>query len=257
MAPERATVPSIAVQQIWPSPGTVDPVAAYLGAPRPAPASRPWVVLGMVSSLDGATAVDGVSATLGGAPDRAVFRAVRALADVIVVGAGTVRAESYGPVQLAPAAIDARLAAGRPAEPPRLVIVSASLDLDPDLPVFAGERPAIVCTTTDAGAGRRAALAERTDVWEAGTGRVDVAAMLRRLRAHATVAVVEGGPTLNGELHDADLIDELCCTIAPTIAGGTSRRVVHAATAAPRPYRLASLLIEDDVLCGRWLRDRA
>lgn len=245
------------MRQIWPSPGDVDPTTAYLAAPRPIPEARPWVALGMVSSLDGATAVDGVSGGLGGAPDRAVFRAVRAMADVIIVGAGTVRAERYGPVQLAPAAVDARAHAGRPARPPRLVIVSASLDLDPAHPVFDGDTPAIVCTTTDADPDCRSALADRTEVWEVGAGRVDVTAMLHRLRSHASVAVVEGGPMLNGVFHDADVIDELCCTIAPTIAGGTSRRVVHAAAGGPRPYRLASLLIEDDVLCGRWLRDRA
>ena len=66
-------------------------------APRRPPTGRPWVLVNMVASIDGATAVDGRSGGLGGPGDKAVFHALRAVADVILVGAGTVRAEHYGP----------------------------------------------------------------------------------------------------------------------------------------------------------------
>jgi len=98
------------VRQLLPTPGDVDPVAAYLAAARPAPADRPWVAMSMVSSLDGATAVGGRSGPLGGEPDREVFRAVRAIADVVLVAAGTLRVEGYGPVRLSDAARSARVA---------------------------------------------------------------------------------------------------------------------------------------------------
>lgn len=248
------TVPRM--RQLHPSVAEVDPVVAYLGASRPVPADRPWVVVGMVASLDGATAVDGRSGALGGPADRIVFRAVRAIADVIVVAAGTVRAERYGPVRFSDEVRDARVAAGRSPDAPRLAVVSASLDLDPEQLAGDGPRP-LVLTTGDADAGRRAQVAEHAEVRTMGSGRVDLAAAMASLRADgAEVVVCEGGPTLNGALVDADLVDEWCVSLAPVIAGGSSARMVDGA--APVTDRsvleLASLLEADGVLFGRWIR---
>ncbi|HSP02545.1 MAG TPA: dihydrofolate reductase family protein, partial [Acidimicrobiales bacterium] len=147
------------MRQLLPVPGDVDPIAAYLAAPRPAPAARPWVALSMVTSLDGATAVGGRSGPLGGEPDRAVFRAVRAIADVVLVAAGTARTERYGPVRLSAPTAAARAEAGRSADPPRLVVVSGSLDLDLSRAAEGPVRP-LVLTTEDADPTRRAALEE-------------------------------------------------------------------------------------------------
>jgi len=246
------------MRQLHPSPGDVDPVAAYLAAPRPAPADRPWVALSMVSSLDGATAVHGRSGPLGGAPDRVVFRAVRAIADVVLVAAGTVRTEGYGPVRLSDEAVAARVEAGRDPGPPRLAIVSASLDLDLARVAEGPVRP-LVLTPEDADASRRAALAELAEVRAYGVGRVALAPALADLRADGTgVVVCEGGPTLNGALVAEDLVDEWCVTLAPTVAGGDSRRLVHGAPELGdgQPLALASLLEEDGVLLGRWIRRR-
>lgn len=247
------------MRQLLPEPGEVDPIAAYLAAPRPAPADRPWVVVSMVSSLDGATAVGGRSGPLGGEPDRAVFRAVRAIADVVLVAAGTLRTEGYGPVRLSDAARDARLAAGRSPGPPRLAVVSASLDLDLRRAAEGPVRP-LVLTTDDADAERRAQLEALAEVRALGTGRVDVLAALAGLRAEgAEVVVCEGGPSLNAALVGADVVDEWCLTLAPAVVGGDSRRVVHGAPEigdAGQAVALASLLEEDGVLLGRWLRRR-
>lgn len=233
----------------------VDPVTSYLAAERPAPAGRPWVVVGMVSSLDGATAVAGRSGALGGPADRVVFRAVRAVADVILVAAGTVRTERYRPVRLADEALAARAAAGRDGLP-RLAVVTASLDVDLERLAADGARP-IVYTTTDVDPGRRAAAEAVADVRVAGTARVDVRRVLADLRADgAAVVVCEGGPSLNGALVDADVVDEWCLTLAPAVAGGDSSRLVAgaAALATPRPLVLAQLLSADGVLFGRWVR---
>jgi len=246
------------MRQLLPTPGDVDPVAAYLAAARPAPADRPWVAMSMVSSLDGATAVHGRSGPLGGAPDRAVFRAVRAIADAVLVAAGTVRAEGYGPVRLSEEAVAARVAAGRSAGPPRLVVVSGSLDLDLSRAAEGPVRP-LVLTTADARPDRRAALEEVAEVRAYGAGEVDLGAALSDLRADGVgVVVCEGGPSLNRALVAADLVDEWCVTLAPTIAGGASRRVVDGAPelGEGQPLELASLLEEDGVLLGRWLRRR-
>lgn len=246
------------MRQLLPEPGDVDPVAAYLAAPRPVSDHRPWVAVSMVSSLDGATAVGGRSGALGGEADRAVFRAVRAIADVVLVAAGTVRTEGYGPVRLADGVVATRVAAGRPATPPRLAVVSASLDVDLRRAADGPVRP-LVLTTLDADPARRAALEEVAEVRAHGEGRVDMATALRGLRADgAEVVVCEGGPSLNAALVAEDLVDEWCVTLAPAVVGGDSARVVlGAGELAPlQDLVLASLLEEDGVLLGRWLRRR-
>lgn len=248
-----------AMRQLHPTPGDVDPLVAYVGAARPAPAGRPWVTASMVSSLDGATAVGGRSGPLGGAPDREVFRTVRALADVVLVAAGTFRTESYGPVRLSGEAIAARAAAGRSPGPPRLAVVSASLDLGLSRAADGPVRP-LVLTTQDADGDRRAALAAQAEVRTHGTGRVDLVAALAALHEDGVgVVVCEGGPTLNAALVEHDLIDEWCVTLAPAVVGGDSLRVVAGAPElgeAGQELELVSLLESDGVLLGRWLRRR-
>ncbi len=246
------------MRQLLPEPGDVDPLAAYLAAPRPAPPGRPWVTMSMVSSLDGATAVGGRSGPLGGTPDREVFRAVRAIADVVLVAAGTFRTEGYGPVRLSRASRDARVAAGRSVEPPRLAVVSASLDVDLTRPAEGPVRP-LVLTTEDADADRRTALEELAEVRAHGRERVDLALALAGLHADGVgIVVCEGGPSLNAALVEHDLVDEWCMTLAPAVVGGDSRRVVDGASevGSDQPLELVSLLEADGVLLGRWVRPR-
>lgn len=183
------------VRQLLPTPGDVDPVRSYLAQERPSRPDRPWVTIGMIAALDGATALAGRSGDLGGPADKAVFRAVRAVADVILVGAGTVRAEAYRPPRISPSVRDARIAAGRGSDPPRLAIVSARLDLDPSAPVFASGRP-LVFTTAAATERSRHLLSEVADVHVAGEEAVSIAQLLSTLKSMGTgVVVCEGGPT--------------------------------------------------------------
>ncbi len=235
--------------------GEVDPSGVVAAEHRQPPATRPWVLVHMITSLDGATSVGGRSGGLGGPGDRALFRAVRAIADVILVGAGTVRAEGYGPPRLPDETIAARTARDQ-APVPRLAVVSAQLDLEPGAPVFAGagHRP-LVATHAGAPADRRTALGAVADVVSFGERSVDLASLLARLRAEgAGIVVCEGGPTLNASLFAADLVDELCLTIAPVVVGGESTRLVAGAPTEVRRFSLDRVLEEDGYLFVRYLR---
>ena len=244
------------MQRLWPDPGPVDDVDALVAAEvRPARPDRPWLLVNMVASLDGAIAVDGRSGSLGGPADKAMFAALRGIADVILVGAGTVRAEGYGPPRPSEAVRAARRARGQ-AEVPRLAVVSRSLDLDPTAPCFAeANAPPCVVTCGAAPADRRSDLAAVATVVAVGDVEVDLAAALARLAADgAGVVLCEGGPSLNGDLAAAGLIDEWDLTVSPLLVGGTSARAVHG-PALPDPSRFAldRLLEADGLLLGRWI----
>lgn len=234
-----------------------DPVELYGADARPTPVDRPWVMVNMIASVDGATAVAQRSGGLGGPPDRQVFRALREQPDAILVGASTVRTEGYGPVRLEAGAIDRRRARGQQ-DIPRLVIISGSLLLDHTGDLFTGSsrRPIIVsCATADAG--RRRELETVAEVVIAGEERVSMHTALRALHSMGISTVLcEGGPIVNAQLVAADLIDEWCQTISPMLVGGTSSRAaVGAGGAEPLPrLRLRRLLEQDGMLLADYVR---
>jgi len=241
---------------------TPDPVTSYLTDDRPAPPGRPWILISMVASVDGATTVNGRSGGLGGPGDRRVFQALRGSADMILVGAGTVRAESYRPPQTADDQIMAhRVAQGR-APRPRLVVVSSSLELEPTAPLFADhsiEDPLpLVATVTSAPPSRREALTAVAELVACGANRVDLTGLLAVLDdIGAGVVLCEGGPGLNHQLLAAGLVDELCLTISPNLVGGVGGDVhsLLAGSSLPIPARLHldRVLSEDDYLFCRYL----
>ncbi|CAN5675606.1 bifunctional diaminohydroxyphosphoribosylaminopyrimidine deaminase/5-amino-6-(5-phosphoribosylamino)uracil reductase [soil metagenome] len=253
------------MRQLLPHPAEdVDPFAAY-AVDRPRPEGRPWVTSLFVSTADGAASVGGVSGSLGGEGDRAVFRAVRAVADIVVVGAGTARTEDYGPVRAAADAADARRARGQ-APHPRLVVVTASLGLDPDQRLFAEAdgttEPPLVIHPSDAPAEARRRLdgvAELVETSPGGEGGVTVEALMAELHRRGTeVAVCEGGPTLNGHLVAADAVDELCLTLDPRVVGGDAPRIAHdPGQPVARGWTGAHLLEQDGALFWRLVRDRS
>jgi riboflavin biosynthesis pyrimidine reductase len=77
-----------------------DPLAPYAAVDRRVPDGRCWVTAHMVAGLDGTAAVQGRVGALSTAPDKALFADMRTLADVVLVGARTVREERYGPIRL-------------------------------------------------------------------------------------------------------------------------------------------------------------
>ena len=199
------------MQRLVPDPAeSVDLAAAY-----PVPDAR-HVRVNFAASIDGAVTVDGRSRGLSSDADRDLFHLLRAMSDVVLVGAGTVRAENYGGAKEGPTAT------------PPIAVVTRSLDLDPQSRLFTDTRvPPIVVTCRASPEPRRDELSHLADVVVAGEEDVDMAIALAALAERGLRRVIcEGGPHLFGWLLAANLVDELCLTVAPLIAGGTAGRIV-------------------------------
>ena len=213
----------------------------------PAGLAAPYVRVNMVSSLDGAVAVEGKTGGLGSAADLTVFELLRELAEVILVGAGTVRVENYNGAR--------RPTRGRDTHPP-IAVVSASAALDPDSLLFTDTFvPPLVLTL------KSAPRARRDRVREAGGELV----LFEQLTPHAIIAelhrrglhrvLCEGGPTLLGSFHEADAVDELCLTVAPLITGGGAGRITSGTGRdSPRQMELVGALAAEDELLLRYRR---
>jgi riboflavin biosynthesis pyrimidine reductase len=227
------------------------------------PAGLRWHVrMNFVTSADGGVTVDDRSAGLSNPADKRTFALLRDLADVVLVGAGTARAEGYRAERYGPERRRRRVELGRP-ELPAIAVVSASLDLDPTSRLFTAAEPGartVVVTCRAAPADRRAALAEVAHVLVAGDDRVDLVAAVDRLAERGLARVLcEGGPTLFGALLAAGLVDELCLTVSPLLTGPGTGRIVAGPllSGAPYPLTLLHALEEDGVLLLRYaLRSR-
>ena len=247
------------------SPATLDALAGLYAYPdADALAARPWVRANMVTSADGAAWLDGRAGGLSGPADRLVFSVLRSLADVILVGAGTARAERYRPVR----DIEAlpRLRQGQPVTPP-IAVVSRALDLDLDGRLLAGAPPGrartIVLTTKAAPADRRAAAARHADVIVAGEDLVTAARAVSALAERGFRRILaEGGPTLLGFIAAARLLDELCLTYSPILVGGDVGRIIvspagQGGSAALAGLSLGHVLEDGGHLLCRYLRTPA
>ena len=212
-----------------------------------------------IISLDGGATTDGTSGGLGGAGDRRLFGVLRELADVIVVGAGTARAENYAGAQMTVTQRQNRQNRGQSEIPP-IALVTRSGRLDHDLPVLTRtEIPPLVLTCTDAAPGARARLGTAADVLDCSgndPGEVDPAAVLAVLTGRGLLrALCEGGPTLLGTFVERDLLDELCLTTAPVLVGGASPRIAAGAGNVLTRLRRAHLITDTDgYLYGRYTR---
>lgn len=201
------------------------------------------VRVNFASSADGAVTVDGKSRGLSSDADRELFHLLRSMADVILVGAGTVRQENYG---------GARVTGG--ATPP-IAVVSRSLDLDPSARLFTDTQvPPIIVTCANAPAERRRTLDEIADVIVAGTDSVDVKAAVDQLADRGLKHVLcEGGPHLFGWLAAARVLDELDLSLAPLLAGGRAGRIIAGVeTQLADPLRLVHVLEDEGHLFLRY-----
>lgn len=235
------------MRELLPNPGSdVDPVTAYALTPT----TRSYVRAAMVSSADGAATVAGRVGPLTGPADQRMLHILRALSDVILVGAGTIRAEGYGGELIPDDWQRYRKARGWEAHP-RLAVLSGRLDMDFDGPPFDGspDWPVLV-TTGSAPASRRRRADAVADVVVAGTERVDLPAAVEGLHARGLRHVLcEGGPTVLAQMFAARMVDELCLTVAPNVVCGDGLRVTNGSPLpAPENLRLTRLLEEDGFL---------
>jgi riboflavin biosynthesis pyrimidine reductase len=235
--------------------GEVDPLEAY-GRLAPLVSGRPAVRVNMIASLDGASSAGGLSGALGGPADRALLATLRSLADVILVGAGTARAEHYGPARLSDRARARRRALGLSEVPP-IAVITRSCRLDWATPFFvAAEARPVVVTVAGAAESDRHQAAEVADVVLAGDHDVEMERVLAALaeRGNGNV-LMEGGPSLVGQLATAGLVDELCLTVSPTLLSGDAQRILTGPVLDPQTsLRLVTVFCDDAFVFLRYQR---
>jgi riboflavin biosynthesis pyrimidine reductase len=240
------------MHKLWPAaePTELDNTA-LTSIYAPADRSRPCLRVNFVTSLDGAVALDGYSAGLSGPADKRVFGVLRELCDALLVGAGTLRHESYTPLALS-AERAARRAAAGVAEQPVLVVVSSRLEIPTDVLAKSAVRPIVL---THAGADVDT-LADVADMLVCGDAAVDLPAALAALAERGLTQVLcEGGPHLLGALTAADAVDELCLTVSPLLTGpGEGRITAGPPIPDPRRLALAHVLEGDGNLLLRYTR---
>lgn len=211
----------------------------------------PHVRMNMVMSLDGAATVGGRSGGLGDDADVATMQALRANADVVLVGVGTVAVEGYGGMRVSDDDAAWRRSRGLSAQP-RIAVLSGAASIAPEHPVFAQAitRP-IVLVSSEADPQRVAGLAEVADV----IGTADLVDAVQQLaNAVGRRILCEGGPTVFGALIEADLVDELCLTLSPKLITGSAPRVAHGPRESVRDLALADVRRVGDELFLRYIR---
>lgn len=218
------------------------------------PAEGTWLRANMIASLDGAAWYAGRSGALGSPGDRRLFQALRGLADVVIVGAATVRVEGYGPVK--PSAGWEVYRAGRTPVPP-LAVISRRLELDLEAPIFTRARKGartILLTTRTAPPDRRAAAERVAEVIVAGRDDVDFSRVVEELAARGLRRMLcEGGPTVLARAAAEGALDELCLTVSPMLVAGDPARILNGPhLPEPSRMRLASLYTEEDFLFLRY-----
>jgi riboflavin biosynthesis pyrimidine reductase len=241
-----------AIRRLWPDPSGELGDAEIVASLR---TDEPVLRVNFVSSVDGAVTHDGRSGGLSDEADKRHFELLRRVCGVVLVGAGTVRDEGYGPMRVSAESARWRVANGLP-EHPVFAIVSGSLDLDPGSAIFteAPVRP-IVVTTTRAPAARLARFEQVADVVVAGADGIDVSETVAALQGRGLRTVLcEGGPTLFGSLLAANAVDELFLTVSPTLEAGDARRITAGELAEPHRLALAGVLASGSTLLLRYRR---
>lgn len=228
------------MRRVLPEPADEVSVADAYAAPLGSRDDRPWVGLCMVTSVDGSTVMDGTSGELSSPTDIAVLARLRAIADVIVVGAGTARDEGYGPPK-------------KPGQ--RVGVVSRSGAIDFGTELF-GSGAGFVITS----AASSFPVPSGIDVIRCGEVAVDFDGALRALPdllGECRVVQVEGGASLNASMFDVDVFDELNITTSPVTVGGIGPRLALGAAQAARRYDIAQLAVDErSFVFTRWLRRR-
>ncbi len=250
MANEKNAAP---IDRLWPEPAqglSDDEIVASLQL------EESVMRVNFVSSVDGAVTHDGRSGGLSDEADKRHFELLRRVCDVVLVGAGTVRDEGYGPMRVSEESARWRVANGLP-EHPVFAIVSGSLDLDPGSRIFTEAPVRPIVFTTSRGAGRATGFAKVADVVVAGVDGVPGADIVSALRERNLRSVLsEGGPQLFGSMLADGVVDELFLTVNPTLEAGGATRILAGELAEPTKLSLSSVLSSGSTLLLRYRRAR-
>lgn len=209
----------------------------------------------MIFTADGSAAFGGRTKPITDEADQVLLTHLRMYADVVLVGSGTVAAENYGPVKLGEQQVARRKAAGF-GDLPRIAVVTGRGALEPSLRIFTGDGPRPLIITSAYAADDNPQLADLGDVVIGGEHRVEPPTMLAALREHGLTRVLcEGGPYLLASLIEADVLDDLCMTLSPYLAG-SQPTTAQPASARIRPTRLElrHLLTRNGLLYLRYTR---
>jgi riboflavin biosynthesis pyrimidine reductase len=229
--------------------GDITELASYYAEP---PAG---VRVNMIFSADGAAVFGGRAGPLSCPTDQQLLRILRSFADVVLVGAGTARAENYGPVRLTDTQRASRRREGRTTPPP-VAVISRTGELPTRLLSDPGQPPLLV-TCAQSAARHEVTGEQRCGVLVAGEDSVDVTRAVALLRAHGMHRILcEGGPTLLDELADADAVVEICVTVAPKLAASqpVGHRLRPSGLPVPVALRLEHALVYDDYLFLKYRR---
>jgi len=213
---------------------------------------RSMIRANMVGAIDAGVTVNGKSAGLGSAADQRMLTVLRDLADVVLVGAGTIQVEGYGGIRLGPDRISRRSRWGLAGATPIAVVTEHGLD--PDLGLFTDNEARPIVITSAAGAARMGSIP--ATVVQAGTDSVDLALMVQALSDRGFRRIhCEGGPTLLGSLVRETLLDELCLTTSPTTVGaGPATLLGGVRLPDPVRWNLETLHLDGSHLFSRYVR---
>ena len=243
------------MRRLIPDPGLTT-IEEQLDSYRPweqAHSDRPYVAVNFAATVDGRAAIGGVSGPIGSTADTAMLAGLRTRFDAVMIGAGTMRAERYGRLVPDPAKRERRERAGLPHDP-LMVIVSGSLDLPWDAPLFADGGGRVLVFTASEAEAPQTATTLRTVRHEGG--RVDIAAALGHLRGERGVRALlcEGGPHLHAELQAGGMVDDLFLTVSPKLAGGGAPRILEGDLPEVAELETAWLLEREGELFARYRR---
>ncbi|NNF54579.1 MAG: pyrimidine reductase family protein [Acidimicrobiales bacterium] len=237
--------------------GEIQPMDVYANAERPLPPRRPYVLSNMICSADGAISIDGASEGLGGPMDFEVFMALRSISDVIIVGAETVRVERYKPPR--PTERVQRLRSERGQAPrPTVAVLTASADLDPELPLFTDpdHKPIILCGAA-ADPAALARIGDLASVVQFPTARVAPEDALVELRERGfRHALLEGGPRLNAQFIADDCVDEWNLTLSPALVAGEASRAAIGPRSVHHPVQLVHVWRSENMIFLQYRRVR-
>ncbi|MFI9406874.1 pyrimidine reductase family protein [Nocardia sp. NPDC052316] len=217
----------------------------------------PWLRANFVVSLDGAITTNGSSTGLTNPLDQRTFKLLRDLADVVLVGAATIRIEDYIGVRTSDEGLQRRADRGLATLPP-LAVVSGRADIDPESRLLTNTivPPIILTTTTAPTTAKRNLTAAGAQVIELGPDRIETAAMIDALTSLGLRKILcEGGPTLTGQLAADHALDELCVTTAPSVVCGNAQRITHTDRHSTVGMRCNHIIFDaDGAQLARWVR---